>query len=379
MDSTTTPYRYELIESIEGLQAVRSRWDELVGRQERGPLFSRWDWLITWWESFSLPEDRLAVVWVERDGEPCAIAPFFVRPSRYYGLSRRLLRFVGEGNSDRADILVGEVDAGFYDGLFAFLRQRVNWDVVYLREIPEDSALLAWGQNVKQARLEKDSDCPYIVFEKDQTVDSFRKTLSKNLRREFSNMTNRLKKLGEHRFSHRVLNDPDDPVLQRMRDIELQSAKAARDIHLVFSPEENYTFQQRLLKNFDNTVQPLLTVLELNGEIVSYLYGFIAGGAYHAYNMAFLPEYARLSPGKLTMQAAIDEAIRRELEIFDFLRGDSYIKSKWSKTACSQMHLTLLRNDLICRLHGWIIFTARPRIKLLLQHLKKATALLGKR
>lgn len=379
MNETTASYRYELIDSTEGLRALRTRWNELLARQPQASLFSRWDWLITWWESFSQAEDRLAVVWVEKDGVPFALAPFFVRRSRYYGLSRRLLRFVGEGHSDRADILVSEPDATFYDGLFAFLRERVVWDVVYLREIPQESALLAWGRKLGSARLEEDSDCPYISFAAGQTVEAFRQTISKKLRREFSNLTNRLKKHGEYRFVHRLLSGPDDPALKQLRDIEQHSAKAARDIHLVFSPETNYAFQQHLLETFDDTVQPLLTALELNGEIISYLYGFIFGGAYHAYNMAFLPEYARLSPGKLTMQAAIEEAIQRGIEEFDFLRGASFFKSKWSKTSRSQVHLTLLRNDLVSRLHGWLIFTARPTIKLLLQRLKRAVALSKKR
>lgn len=379
MHDTTTPYSYELIDSIEGLQALQARWGKLVAGQERSPLFSRWDWLSTWWDSFSCPQDRLAVVWVERAGKPFALAPFFVRRSRYYGLQRRVLRFIGEGNSDRADILVAEPDSTFFDGLFNFLQQRVNWDVVSLREIPAESALLLWARNINLARMEKDSDCPYISFEPGQSVEAFRKTLSKNLRREFSNMTNRLKKLGEHRFYHRLLSDPDDPDLKRLREIELHSAKAARDIHLVFSPEVNDGFQKHLLRSFDDSVQPMLTVLELNGEIISYLYGFITGEAYHAYNMAFLPEYSRLSPGKLTMQAAIDESIRMGLKEFDFLRGDSYIKSKWSNTARSQMHLTLLKNCLLSRLHGWLIFTLRPRLKPFLQRFKNALVFSGGR
>lgn len=379
MNDRIIPYSYELIETTEDLHSLRPRWEQLFSLLEKPSLFLRWDWLTCWWESFAQSEDQLAIVWVENHGKPFAVVPFFVRRCRYYGLSRRLLQFIGEGNSDRADILVSEPNDAFYESLFSFLQENVIWDVVSLREIPEGSALLAWARSNNKVRFEKDSDCPYISFAPDLTVDVFRSSLSRNLRREFSNMTNRLKKLGDYRFYHLQLNDPDDPVLKRIRSIEQQSAKASRDIYLVFSPDENFLYQQRLIQQLDKSVCPLLTVLELNGEIVSYLYGFIFNQVYHAYNMAFLPEYYRLSPGKLIMQEAIDESIRMELKEFDFLRGNSYIKSKWSKTSRSQVHLTLLRDNFFNRFHGWLIFSVRPYVKSLVSQYKtRLTSMKGK-
>lgn len=364
--NTEITYSYELINTIEELEALRPQWAELFSKKEKPSLFLHWDWLILWWKSFSQPNDRLAVVLVERAGEPFALAPFFVRCCRYYGLSRRMLKFIGEGNSDRADILCNDTDVAFYDGLFAFLQEWIAWDVVSLREIPGESKLLAWASNTKMTHFEKDSDCPYINLESGLTVEQFRSTLSRNLRREFSNMTNRLKKLGDYRFYHMQLKDSEDPILRQLSVLEQNSAKATRDINLVLSPKENFIFQQRLLRQFDESICPLLTVLEINGEIAAYLYGFIFDGTYHAYNMAFLPEYYRLSPGKLIMQETIDESIRRGLKEFDFLRGNSYIKSKWSKTARSQVHLTLFRKDYINYFHSFLIFNVRPYVKLIL-------------
>jgi len=371
MKDSKTPYQFELIGSTESFMALQARWAKIVCQQDKLPLFSSWEWLTAWWNAFSQPNDQLAIVLVERYGELFAIAPFFVRRSRYYGLPRRILRFIGEGNSDRSDILVRDPDTAFYQGVLDFLHDNVDWDVASLREVPENSQLIAWASNVEMARVEKDSDCPFITFEPGLTPEVFRQSLSRKLRREFSNVTNRMKKLGEYRFHHQLLTHPDDPVLNRIRDIELKSAKAKKNINLVFSPNENFKFQQSLLQSLSGSVQRLLTVLEVNGVIVSYLYGFIAGNTYHAYNMAFLPEYASLSTGKLTLQEAIEEAIRMHLNEFDFLRGNSYIKSKWSNTARSQVHLTFFRDGLINKIHALLIFKLRPHLKLLRQWLKK--------
>jgi len=310
------------------------------------------------------------VVWVERHGAPFALAPLLVRPCRYYGLERRVLCFLGEGNSDRSDILIKTPDPEMYGLLFSYLRSKIHWHVASFREIPEQSGLLSWAASHNLGEVEKDSECPYITFKPEVTLDVYRATLSRNLRREFSNISNRLRKIGEHRFRCQVLIDHDTPELEMLRDIELQSAKASRNIHLVFSPDKNFKFQQRLLKNFDETFQPLLTTLELNEKVIAYLYGFIIDGVYHAYNTAFLPEYVRFSPGKLTIQETINYCITEKLQEFDFMRGNSYIKSKWSNVVRKQFHLTIMEEDFLNRLHRQLIFRVRPALKIFLEKLK---------
>ncbi|MFZ0945098.1 MAG: GNAT family N-acetyltransferase [Syntrophobacteraceae bacterium] len=371
MASDKSPYTFEMIESSESLAALRPRWESLLKIADRPGLFFHWDWNYAWWQSFSKNDDRLVVVLAERNGEPFGLAPFFVRRSNYYGVPRRLLRFIGEGHSDRADVLVREHTPIFYRDLFAFLCERVEWDLIYLRELPEGSGLLDWARTSGMlAYVEEDSECPYIPFSADMTPESFRQSLSRKTRAEFRSVARRLKEIGEGSFHHRSITGPEDLVLEQLRDIEINSAKGTRNIHLVFSPEGNFSFQKRLLGQFNGSVQPLLSTLELNGETIAYLYGFVTDRVYHAYNMAFLPEYARVSPGKFLMQEAIEHCIREGLSEFDFLRGGSYIKSKWTDRHRRQEHLTIFRNSLLNRVHGWAIFDLRPKIKPLLSRLR---------
>ena len=165
-----------------------------------------------------------------------------------------------------------------------------------------------------------------------------------------------MEKIGVHQIHHRVLTSPDDPVFFKLRDIELQRLGLAHGFKLFFSPERNFIFQQQLLVSFDDSVHVVLTTLELNGDILAYAYGFVLDGTYHVYNIAYLPQYAQPSPGLLTMQKAIEDAIRSGLRKFDFLRGSSYFKNKWCEKHYSQFHLTYLRDTLFNRFHGWLIF-----------------------
>lgn len=365
--SSTSPYAFELIETSKAFAALQPRWELLLHTLGHSSLFSRWDWNFSWWESFGKKDDRLAIVWAEHGGNPFGLAPLFVRRCQYYGLPRRLLKFLGEGNSDRSDILAKEHDPQFYTELFRFLFERVGWDLIFLREIPEESGLLGSFKSFGlPAYVERDSECPFIPFSVGMTLESFRKSLSRKTRAEFRNVSNRLKRLGESSVTHRILTTPDDPVLGRVREIESSSRKALREICLVFSPRTNFDFQRRLIERFGGSVQPLLSTLELNDEIIAYLYGFISDGIYYAYNMAFLPTYTRVSPGKVIMQETIEYCILAGLREFDFLRGNSYIKGKWTDCYRKQHHLTVFQKNLLHRLHGWLIFNVRPQVKPLL-------------
>jgi len=367
MNDTSIAYRFKLIDSTEALYALQPSWNRLLCHCCNASLFSRPEWLLSWWDSFAQPDDQLAVVWVERHGEPFALAPLVVRTRRYYGLKRRVLCFLGEGNADRSDILINTSDAEMYNLLFDFLRGKIHWHVASFREVPEQSFLLSWARDHDLSQIEKDSDCPYITFKPGLVTESYHGTLSKNFRRGLSRMANRLKKTGEYRFRHQTLREHNASMLGRMRDIEQQSAKANRITHLVFSPEQNFFFQQRLLARIGEIVQPLLTTLELDGKIIAYLYGFIVNGVYHAYNTAFLQEYVRLSPGILTIQETVNYCIDEGLQGFDLLRGNSYYKGKWSNVTRAQFHLTIMEDSLVNHLHSWLIFTIRPTLKKLLK------------
>ena len=357
-------YNFQIIDDIEAFKAIHQEIMTNESGTDNIILFNSFEWLGSWWEAYSTPENSLLVLLCRKDHDLIALAPFYLTTARYYGLPRRMIQFIATGNSDRGDIIyLKDLDEHFFEEMLEYLSAQVKWDVLSLREIPENSPLIIWANKYSMAHVEKDSDCPYIPFDKGVTVESFRLGVSKKLRREFSNMFNRLKKEGEHKFVHRMLQAPDDPLLVKLKEIEQQSSKASGDIHLVFSPQKNFLFQQLLLKNLFPKVKVMLTSIELNREIVSYLYGFIFRDVYHAYNMAYLPEYARFSPGKLNMQEAIDECIRMNLKEFDFLRGNSYIKSKWADQARPQYHLTIFRKSLLNRIHSWLIFSIRPAVK----------------
>lgn len=363
MIETKFDYKYTIISSINEFEQKREYWELLFSKSINKHLFLQYAWLVSWWKIFSSEIDEFYVVLIEKNSEPYAAAPFFIRKKLYYGLSRRVLSFIGEGNSDRCDILIKEYNIKIFDDLITFLYDQKNWEVISLREIPQNSPFLYWANENKICKIEKDSICPYIDFDKNLTIERYNENISKKTKREFRNLNNRLKELGSYKCNIQKFDKNFDEILENLKEIEAKSAKADRKVYLVFNPAINLEFQKLLLHEFEEKTYVLLTTLEINNTIIAYLYGFVFEGVYHAYNTAFLPEYSRLSPGKIVIQDTIYFLIANDHIKFDFLRGDSYLKSRFSDKKTNQYHVTIIKKTIINKLHEFLIFKIRPKIK----------------
>jgi hypothetical protein len=64
-------------------------------------------------------------------------------------------------------------------------------------------------------------------------------------------------------------------------------------------------------------------------RIVATLLGFEHHQRFYYYLGGFDPEFSRLSPGSVIIAHAIEDAIRRGVHEFDFLRGDERYKYRW--------------------------------------------------
>ena len=188
-----------------------------------------------------------------------------------------------------------------------------DWDIMYLRQIPEESYFLAYAKkNFRGVDIEEGSLCPYIPIEPDLEWGTFYKSLSKKLRRDFSNKYNRLKKFGTYEYDQTLTRDGINHHISDIREIERSSSKAVKGVDLVFDEDDKMGFQQKLIDNSGSDYKVLLTLLKLDRQIIAYLYGFIYNNKYYAYNISYLPEYAEVSPGKLLMNESIKFVIENK-------------------------------------------------------------------
>jgi CelD/BcsL family acetyltransferase involved in cellulose biosynthesis len=72
-----------------------------------------------------------------------------------------------------------------------------------------------------------------------------------------------------------------------------------------------------------------LYVLSLNGNAIAYLLCFHYNQTLYLYNAAYDSRYAQVSPGIVAIAMCIEDAIRRGITRFDFLRGNETYKYRF--------------------------------------------------
>jgi CelD/BcsL family acetyltransferase involved in cellulose biosynthesis len=167
--------------------------------------------------------------------------------------------------------------------------------------------------------------CPYIDLSPFSSGDEFLQSLKKNLRQDTKRRVRRMEESGECKFE---VFDPDEleaalktlPDLLHHHTLRWPNAYKAPNFH-------------------ENLVRALLPAgllhfsrIILNGKTISWRIGFMYRSKYYSYMPAFDIEYNQFSPGKVHLFYCIEDAIKRDILIYDQLRGAELYKNEWTQT-----------------------------------------------
>ncbi len=358
-------YQLNTIQTYEGLLALKGQWDRLLEHVVYDTFFCSHDWICSWWQSFARPDDIMAVVTAEKNGEVIAIAPLLIRTHEEYGFRLRVLRFIGVPNADRSDMIIGRGDEAVLPELAVHLEKNISgWSQFHLNEVPEESLFASWLQeNRSLVYVESGSECPYIPLANWDSWDAYYASLSRNTRKLANRKGNRLKKEGLSRFFTSRDFQGQEQLFKQAGELERTSEKASRIEHLVLGDEQQYEFQKKLSTQGDN-YNVLLVGLEREDTLLAYLYGFIYKNKYYAYNTAYSAEEQKHSPGLLVFRETIKYCKEQGVEEFDFLRGAMQIKKHWAKDSIrKQYNLYWLKNKPINWLYAAAVLIFRPFLK----------------
>jgi hypothetical protein len=358
-------YSFELVSELVEFRKTREEWTELLENSVYDSFFCTHDWCYRWWESFATADDELAIITVRKENDLVAIAPFMIRSVREYGFSPRVLRFIGTPNSDRCDVIIRQGSETVIPELFAYIINGVKgWTQLCLNEVPAGSLFADFlKSNHKLLFVESGSDCPYVPLGQWASWEEFFASLSRKTRQELNRKNNALKKEGKSRYHHEMNPSIEGDTFSKARSLEISSAKAQRLAveNLALAGDEHIAFQARLSEG--RGYGRMLTWLEREGEMIAYLYGYVYKNKYYAYNMAYSSEAVKYYPGKLVLNEGMRQCKENSIEEFDFLRGATYLKSKWTKESRQQENICYLKNNPTNWFYSFLVFWLRPVIK----------------
>lgn len=293
-----TSARIDLIDSLPGLERLRSEWSKLSLECPRATPFQSPQWLVPWTRHLF----KGGQIWTLaiRDGtQLIGFAPLF-----RWGSDRRVVSFLGAGISDYGDLLFTPGrESECVNAVRSFLNDMRNgWDTLDLREVRSGAGLL------QAYPAEPYSVCPVLALAPDSN-----RTGPKHLAR-----------VRRAQASARKRYDLQFGFTDNIEDFfPLYEAR--------WGPLDDSLrlFHREVASGFLASRQLRLGLLRINDVPAAAMYTFRMGATLYYYLGGFNAAMAKLSPGAMLLGWIIEQAIAQGLKEVDFLRHPEPYKYLW--------------------------------------------------
>lgn len=304
-----------------------------------------------WLSACAERADVPSVVFVAYEhGSPVGYVAFEERRSLAQGLT---YRFLGHGTSNYLEPVVSPGrEEEFWHALFTHMEAELGPAILDLIDLNSESPA---HEALRRARPSDHASvplypCPEARFVGDWD-DTFRALVSSRKRRtEIRKFASRLEALGEVRFE--VLNTMDGwaarpGLMDEMA--ELHADRFAGTLNTALAGDSFETIRSGVGRSMGRGAN--VSVLRADGVLVSFIIAFEAGRSLTDYVPAFQPALSRFNVGHVHLLHLLRWATEHGFDRFDFAKGESSYKRKWSNAETwNYRHLVLLKGAPVSRL-----------------------------
>lgn len=296
-------------------------WTRLLATTRHNSIFATPEWAQTWWRSFG--EGRQLCLMTVRDGQALlGIVPLFVEREG----QRHVVRFFGGVDvTDYEDIVAQPgMEAEVWATALSYL-DRQPWEMD-LHNVPGQSPTIdilhRLGQDGQHTvTVEFEDVCP-LIDPLPPDWETYLGSLDKKARHEL------------RRKLRRWLGDSDlqTEITWKQSDLPQAMEDFVR-LHRLTSSDKSEFMTPRMVGFFNDVAAMCqqrdwlcLAFLSVQGVRVSTIMAFEYGKTLYLYNSGYDPAYEYLSVGLLLKALAIEYAIDRGLQCYDFLQGSERYK-----------------------------------------------------
>lgn len=334
----------KLVSSPLEFKALKDSWNQLYDSVDDATLFSSWDWLYTWWETFAACDLRdLFILCFYDEDKLVGIAPFQIEkkyPHTY--IQGRTLRFLASGEclTDNVatpfiDLLVLDdyIEAVVKDVEIALQTHSSRWDFAEFDYLLEDAIIFGCFKNSPKMHQQRYSNGFRYEVPTVANLEDYIETLARRWRKDFNKKDRVLNKGGELSVRQVTLDNLDESMdlLQEMHRDRWQS----RANFLVFESEHFDNFHRKILQRLIPQNKAYIRTLYLNDEPLSCYYAFEDKNQIHYYQSAFYSKNAnRYMPLFYLVCKEIGQAMEQGKR-YDFMFDDnpeSYKKHQYAAT-----------------------------------------------
>ncbi|MBD3384423.1 GNAT family N-acetyltransferase [candidate division KSB1 bacterium] len=320
------------LQKTDEISDCRQYWDQIWSQQESTTINDDFDWILLLYKHFGHIRDN--AFYVLRDqNSVLALLPLIQR--RLYCrkiIPYKQLTHIGtiSGVTDFCSLYRHPDTSGLTPALKKVFKpyQQIQLKFILpsvLNKLSENLLALS-HYKIKILQCTKNL---YIDLNTNRDWQAYFYQLSKNTRRELTKRFNKLEKTQWH-ISNNGIHKTSDLV-----DI-IKSIHTRRQHHLnrqsLFEDKKFISYFIDLIDCFGRKNALDYSLLYIREKPVSFTLGFKHQQVYYHWLIGFDPKYETFSPNKLHHMYLIQRMMKENMAQFNFMRGDSPYKFKWTKT-----------------------------------------------
>ena len=348
---------------------LREAWQELA-RQSQA-FYLSYPWLRNWWDRYGQGNLNLGVV--RRGQRVVALAPLRRRRLWRWGLPARAIENLFNAHACRSDFAVLE-GAEEALGHLLDLLELEPWDVVRLREIPQESRLLEalpalCRRRGLSLRTREALFSPYIVVSGDW--DSFLGGRGRRFRKQLRNKANRMRASGRQmEFGCLSTVSEIEAALPEVMEVALKSWSGERGSSIA-SPD-NRGFYEGVIRGFAGSNQVRIWTLRLDGTLAAFEIHLQWERTVIPIKACYDPAFADLSPGSILEEHALKAIFGvGGYDVYDLLGSADPYKLQWTDRVRVHYEVFLFNRRPLSRLLEALEFGLRPRLGALKRRLQR--------
>ncbi len=346
----------ELTGGVEVIERLAVEWRTLCSEGKCAQPFFQPEWIAAYLRAFAT-DKQLIVFTVRRHGELRAVLPLITEITTLHGIPVKKLRSPSNVHSCRFDLVVGDEDeTETINVLWQVLRQKKNWDVMELLDVPEGGAgeellRLAKAEGHHGGQWTQPPGASLTLPEAGNVEAMLQTLTSSKLRKSLRYYRRNLEKQGVLRFSRSSVDDQE--IRERFYELESAGWKG-KEGTAIASAVETRKFYDEVARTAAKLGYYTIYSLALNQHTIAMQFGLNYGGRFHLLKPAYDENFSEYSPGQLLTYEVLCDLLARGRTEYDFMSPLSEWKSRWAKAVRPQSHIYIFRRGLMGHaLHAW--------------------------
>ena len=298
----------------EGLDSLRSTWEEMVAGMPERHFFQLWEWYHGYLECLATDPQDLMFFLFTKGGTPAAILPLQSTPIRLGGLKLKGLAFPSHNHLLLNDLVCHReaTQLPLFQLLSQYLRdQRQSWDLIRLPHLLEDACTLRIINNQPPPRflLQHEGRCDFM--DTSGTYDLFLAGISRNFRRSLKRTRQYLDELPGVQFAFTQEGQDLEEKLEAFMDVEASGWKGAQGVGTAIKLHPSLRcFYQTLTRTLSASGKVSINTLTTDGKCIAAQFCLRLDDRVYILKIGYDEAYKRYAPGNLL----VDLFIKRCME-----------------------------------------------------------------